>query len=84
MISAHICVGDRTTHGGTVIAGDATSIIGNRAMARAGDMTVCPQCKGAFPILAGNAIITAPRGATPEQTLDDPSAVMKLVLKDNG
>ena len=83
MISGLICVGERTTHGGTIITGDATSIIGNRAMERSGDMTICLKCKGNLPILAGNGIITAPRGATPEQRLDDLSAVMKLVLKEN-
>ncbi|SOZ55907.1 Conserved hypothetical protein [Cupriavidus taiwanensis] len=70
MISGLICVGDRTTHGGTVITGDATSIIGNRAMARAGDMTICPKCKGTFPILAGNGIITAPNGVPYARHMD--------------
>ncbi|SOZ14237.1 Conserved hypothetical protein [Cupriavidus taiwanensis] len=79
MISGLIRVGDRTTHGGTVITGDVTSIIGNRAMARAGDMTICPKCKGTFPILAGNGIITAPNGVPYARHMDRTACGARLL-----
>jgi uncharacterized Zn-binding protein involved in type VI secretion len=48
-----ICMGDRTSHGGTVISGDMTWDINGKAVARVGDSTVCPKCKGIFPITTG-------------------------------
>ncbi|CAH0447356.1 PAAR domain-containing protein [Ralstonia syzygii] len=52
-----IRVGDKTDHGGTVLTGDQTTIFYGKATARDGDMTVCPKCKGTFPILKGNGIV---------------------------
>lgn len=46
-------MGDRTSHGGTVISGDLTWTINEKAVARVGDLTVCPKCKGIFPITEG-------------------------------
>lgn len=48
-----IVLGDATTHGGTVISADFTTDIHGKYMARVGDMTVCPRCKGVFPITSG-------------------------------
>ena len=48
-----IRMGDRTSHGGTVISGDLTWTIYDKAVARVGDLTVCPKCKGMFPITEG-------------------------------
>jgi uncharacterized Zn-binding protein involved in type VI secretion len=48
-----VCKGDRTTHGGTVIEGDALRTINGRAIATLGCMTTCPQCRGNFPIIEG-------------------------------
>lgn len=48
-----IRMGDRTSHGGTVISGDLTWTIYDKAVARVGDLTVCPKCKGTFPITEG-------------------------------
>lgn len=48
-----IRMGDRTSHGGTVISGDVTWTLYDKAVARVGDMTVCPKCKGTFPITEG-------------------------------
>ncbi|PWF49083.1 PAAR domain-containing protein [Massilia glaciei] len=48
-----IVMGDKTTHGGTVIGADLTFDINGKYVARVGDMTVCPKCKGTFPITAG-------------------------------
>ena len=48
-----IVIGDKTTHGGIVISADMTSDINGKCMARVNDMTVCPKCKGTFPITSG-------------------------------
>ena len=48
-----VVLGDRTSHGGTVITADTTSDIFGKYMARVGDLTVCRKCKGIFPIKAG-------------------------------
>lgn len=65
-----IVVGDKTTHGGTVITGDMTSSMYGKAMARSGDMTVCPKCKGTFPILKGNGIVADGAGNTYARHMD--------------
>lgn len=45
-----IVIGDKTSHGGTVISADMTFDIHGKYVARLGDMTVCPKCKGTFAI----------------------------------
>lgn len=50
-----IVVGDKTSHGGTVISGDQTFLVHGKAVARVGDLTTCPKCKGTFPITSGAA-----------------------------
>lgn len=65
-----IVVGDKTTHGGTVITGDPTSTMLGKPMARSGDMTVCPKCKGTFPILKGNGIVVDGAGNTYARHMD--------------
>lgn len=56
--------GDRTSHGGTVISADFSFIVDGHYMARTGDMTVCPRCKGRFPIKGSASTMTA-MGQTP-------------------
>ena len=53
MTKPFIREGDRTSHGGTVISGDTTMIVDGKPLARVGDLTVCPRCKGIFPITSG-------------------------------
>lgn len=48
-----IVLGDKTSHGGTVISADSTFYIHAKRVARIGDMTECPKCKGRFPITSG-------------------------------
>lgn len=48
-----IRMGDRTTHGGTVIEGSYTDICMGKPIAFIGHMTQCPQCKGTYPIVEG-------------------------------
>jgi uncharacterized Zn-binding protein involved in type VI secretion len=45
--------GDKTSHGGTVIEGSPSDICHGKAIAFIGHKTVCPQCKGNFPIIEG-------------------------------
>lgn len=54
-----ITVGDKTSHGGTVISGDAGFLLHGKLVARVGDMTVCPKCKGTFPISSGTSDMTS-------------------------
>jgi uncharacterized Zn-binding protein involved in type VI secretion len=48
-----IVLGDKTSHGGTVISADMTCDINGKYMARVNDTTVCPKCKGTFRITTG-------------------------------
>jgi len=48
-----ITLGDRTSHGGTVITADFTFDIHGKCVARVGDLSVCPRCKGIFAITSG-------------------------------
>lgn len=48
-----IVVGDSTSHGGTVLNGDAILSADGKPVARIGDMVACPKCKGVFPIVSG-------------------------------
>ena len=45
-----IRAGDKTDHGGTVLAAASGTIVMGKAAALKGDLTMCPQCKGTFPI----------------------------------
>lgn len=48
-----IRVGDKTTHGGTVLEGFSSYNIDGRAAAGLGHKVDCPKCKGVFPIVEG-------------------------------
>lgn len=45
--------GDTTSHGGTVIEGIESYPIFDKPVACEGHMTICPLCKGTFPIAEG-------------------------------
>lgn len=49
-----IVQGDKTSHGGTVLAGSSFSDCDGKPIARMGDMCSCPKCKGIFPIAQGD------------------------------
>lgn len=55
---AVICKGDRTSHGGRVLEGNPNVTTGGRQVAQLGHATICPQCKGKFPIIEGVATHT--------------------------
>lgn len=45
-----IRLGDQTSHGGKVVSASATLKGLGKPVALEGDMTICPKCKGTFPI----------------------------------
>ena len=53
-----IVLGDKTSHGGTVITCSPTCDTMGTGWARVGDMVSCPRCKGVFPIIQGDASLT--------------------------
>ena len=50
---AIVRIGDKTTHGGTVVSGDQTYTVHGKQVARVGDKVACPKCLGVFPIVSG-------------------------------
>ena len=53
-----IVLGDKTTHGGTVISCGLTTDTLGRGWARVGDMVSCRRCRGVFPISQGDSNLT--------------------------
>ena len=51
-----IVLGDKTSHGGSVIEGSPHSDSGGKPIARMGDKTVCPK-HGPNPIVSGDATL---------------------------
>jgi uncharacterized Zn-binding protein involved in type VI secretion len=51
----HIVLGDKTSHGGTVITAAPSTDTLHKPWARIGDQVACPLCKGVFPIAEGDA-----------------------------
>lgn len=74
-----IVMGDRTTHGGTVISADLTFDIHGKSVARVGDMTVCPKCKGVFPIKSGADDLTDGFGNGYARHMDETACGAKLI-----
>jgi uncharacterized Zn-binding protein involved in type VI secretion len=48
-----IRLGDATSHGGSVVQASGILKVLGIPVARIGDSTVCPLCKGTFPIVEG-------------------------------
>ena len=74
-----IVMGDKTTHGGTVITADLTFDINGKAVARVGDMTVCPKCKGVFPIKSGASDLYDGAGSEYARHMDETACGAKLI-----
>ncbi|WP_302070436.1 PAAR domain-containing protein [Fulvimonas sp. R45] len=49
-----IVIGDKTSHGGTVVGGTTTSTTHGKQIARVGDPVTCPQCGHATTIATGD------------------------------
>lgn len=53
-----IVLGDKTSHGGTVISASGFTFTGDIKVARVGDMTACPRKgHGNCPIVSGDATV---------------------------
>lgn len=50
-------LGDSTAHGGTIVVGLPTVLIGGQPAARVGDMHVCPLVTGVVPHVGGPIIM---------------------------
>jgi uncharacterized Zn-binding protein involved in type VI secretion len=74
-----IVIGDKTTHGGSVISADLTSDIHGKCMARVGDMTVCPRCKGTFAITSGASDMVDGSGKAYARHMDSTACGAKLI-----
>lgn len=57
MSRAFIVLGDRTSHGGTVVGASGSTDTHGQRIARIGDLVSCPKkgCRGLFPIVQGDA-----------------------------
>ena len=74
-----IVIGDKTTHGGTVISADFTCDIDGKYMARVGDMVVCPKCKGVFRINSGAPDVVDSGGRSYARHIDSPDCGARLI-----
>ena len=74
-----IVLGDKTSHGGTVISADLTFDINGKCVARVGDMTVCPKCKGTFPITSGPGDLVDGGGNGYARHMDSTACGAKLI-----
>ena len=45
-----IRIGDKTSHGGTVLSASSGTVVMGKLAALKDDMSVCPQCKGKFAL----------------------------------
>jgi uncharacterized Zn-binding protein involved in type VI secretion len=72
-------MGDKTSHGGTVIGADLTFDINGQYVARVGDMTVCPKCKGIFPIMSGPTDLVDSAGQGYARHMDSTACGAKLI-----
>lgn len=72
-------MGDKTTHGGTVISADLTVEINGKYVARIGDMTVCPKCKGTFAITSGPSDLMDSAGNGYARHMDSTACGAKLI-----
>ena len=72
-------MGDKTSHGGTVISADLTFDIHGKYVARVGDMTVCPKCKGTFAITSGPGDLLDSSGNGYARHMDSTACGAKLI-----
>ncbi|NQE51473.1 PAAR domain-containing protein [Herbaspirillum rubrisubalbicans] len=79
MSRAFIVMGDKTTHGGTVISADLTSYLHGKAMAREGDKVVCPRCKGIFAISSGAPDMVDGQGRSYARDMDSTDCGARLI-----
>jgi uncharacterized Zn-binding protein involved in type VI secretion len=67
-------LGDPTVHGGTIVVGLPTVLIGGQPASRIGDMHVCPQVTGVVPHVGGPLVLgsfTVLTGGVPQSRVGD-------------
>jgi uncharacterized Zn-binding protein involved in type VI secretion len=74
-------MGDMTAHGGAILLGCPTVLIGGQPAARVGDMHVCPQVTGIVPHVGGPVL---PPGGTTVLIGGMPAARMGDMLTCTG
>ena len=74
-----IVLGDKTSHGGTVISADLTFDIHGKYVERVDDMTVCPKCKGTFAITSGAGDLVDGGGNGYARHMDSTACGAKLI-----
>jgi uncharacterized Zn-binding protein involved in type VI secretion len=79
MIRPFATIGDRTTHGGVVVTADLTTTFNDKPAARTGDMTVCPKCKGQFPITTGAPDMIDGQGNRYARHMDETACGARLI-----
>jgi uncharacterized Zn-binding protein involved in type VI secretion len=73
-----IVMGDRTSHGGTVISGDPSFTLDGQAVARTGDKVTCPRCKRVSTIISSRfpTVIDDGRPVVYDQDMTDCGALL--------
>jgi uncharacterized Zn-binding protein involved in type VI secretion len=64
-IIGFIVLGDRTSHGGTVISADPAWTIDEQPVARVGDKVSCPRCKRTSTIVSSRFSVVWTTGSRP-------------------
>lgn len=57
MTKPFIVVGDKTSHGGTVVAGATTATTHGKQIARIGDQVTCPRCGNTTVATGDNSML---------------------------
>ncbi|PAK10541.1 hypothetical protein CJO66_33925 [Burkholderia ubonensis] len=71
---AFIREGDKTSHGGRVLACDPTNTVDGKALALLGAMVSCPKCGGIFPIVKVKRELNMTFGGVPVASDGDMTA----------
>jgi uncharacterized Zn-binding protein involved in type VI secretion len=78
-----IVIGDKTSHGGTVIEASAESSVGGIRIARVGDMVACPiRYHGTCPIVTGDPTMMI--DGKPAARAGDKTACGALLIPSQG
>lgn len=83
-IVGFIVVGDRTSHGGTVISGDMTFTVDGQPIARVGDKVICPRCKTTASIVTSRFPTVSAFGQNMAYDQDATSCGALLISRHNG
>ena len=83
-IIGFIVVGDRTSHGGTVISGDMTCTIDGQPVSRIGDKVYCPRCMKSTVIVSSRFPTVSALGQNLAYDQDATSCGALIYSRHNG